>query len=74
MRIILTIAATVIIIVLLLWSRPDTYAELQELPPPTVKTEAVTQVDIQPVNRVTGKLQPARAATLQFQVSGQVNM
>ena len=74
MRIILTIAATVIIIVLLLWSRPDTYAELQELPPPTVKTEAVTQVDIQPVNRVTGKLQPARAATLQFQVSGQVNI
>ncbi len=74
MRIILTIAATVIIIMLLLWSRPDTYAELQELPPPTVKTEAVAQVDIQPVNRVTGKLQPARAATLQFQVSGQINI
>lgn len=73
MRIILTIAVTAVIITLLLWTRPESFAELQELPPPTVKIEQVNQVDIQPVNRVTGKLQPARTATLQFQVSGQVN-
>ncbi len=73
MRILLTIAATAVIITMLFWTRPESFAELQELPPPTVKIEQVSQVDIQPVNRVTGKLQPARTATLQFQVSGQVN-
>ena len=73
MRIVLTTAITALIIVLLLWTRPESYAELQDLPPPTVKVDAVSQLDIQPVSRVTGKLQPSRTSTLQFQVSGQIN-
>ena len=53
--------------------RPDTYAELRELPPPTVKIGQVRVKDLQPVTRVTGKLQPARRANLHFQVAGQVD-
>ncbi len=72
MRIILTSLISIVIIMLLLWTRPDTYAELQDIPPPTVKIEQVVEKDIQPVTRVTGKLQPSRTAKIQFQVSGQI--
>ncbi len=73
MRIFLTTALTIAVITLLLWTRPESYAELRELPPPTVKVEQVNRLDIQPITRVTGKLQPSRSASMQFQVSGQVN-
>jgi RND family efflux transporter MFP subunit len=33
----------------------------------------VEQIDVQPISQVTGKLQPARKASLHFQVSGQVD-
>ncbi len=56
----------------LFWTRPDTHAELQSLPPPTVNIDLVNQIDIQPITEVTGKLQPARKASLHFQVSGQI--
>lgn len=73
MRIVLTFVISVIIIVLLLWTRPETHAELRDLPPPTVHVEPVTEMDIQPVTRATGKLQPSRFARIPFQVSGQVD-
>ncbi len=72
MRIFLTTVLTIAVIMLLLWTRPETYAELRELPPPAVNVEQVCKLDIQPITRVTGKLQPSRSATMQFQVSGQV--
>ena len=73
MRIVLTFLISVIIIMMLLWTRPETYAELQDLPPPTVHVEPVTEMDIQPITRVTGKFQPSRFAKIHFQVSGQID-
>ncbi|MCZ6805053.1 MAG: efflux RND transporter periplasmic adaptor subunit [Proteobacteria bacterium] len=73
MRILFIVSVSVLIIVALFWTRPDTYAELQSLPPPTVNVDIVDQIDIQPVTQVTGKLQPARKASLHFQVSGQID-
>ena len=73
MRIFLIISISVALIVLLLWTKPDTYAELGSLPPSMVKAEIVKQVEIQPITKVTGKLEPVRKASLHFQVSGQIN-
>ena len=73
MRILLIISISIIAIAVLLWTKPDTYAELQSLSPSTVKVDIVKQIDIQPFAKVTGKLEPARKASLHFQVSGQVN-
>ena len=73
MRIVFIIVISALFIAALLWTRPDTYAELRELPPPTVKIGQVRVKDLQPVTRVTGKLQPARRANLHFQVAGQVD-
>jgi len=61
-----------IIVALLLMTRPDTQAELQPLPPARVFTEVVQQMNIQPVTRITGKLQPARKASLRMEVTGNV--
>jgi len=73
MRILFISTISAIIIALLFWTRPDTFAELQPLPPPTVNIGKVEQIDVQPISQVTGKLQPARKASLHFQVSGQVD-
>lgn len=73
MRIAFITSVSAIIIAVLFWTRPDTHAELRELPPPTVAVENVGLLNIQPITRVTGKLQPARKASLRFQVSGQIN-
>ncbi len=73
MRILFTSTISILIIMVLLWTRPDTYAELQILPPPTVNISIVEKIDIQPITEVTGKFQPARKARLHFQVSGQID-
>ncbi len=73
MKIIITLILTLFIIGALFWTRPDTHAELQALPPPTVNSELVRQADIQPIFQITGKLQPAMKTSLHFQVSGQVD-
>lgn len=73
MRLVFIGSISVLIIALLFWTRPDSYAELQDLPPPTVNLDQVSQLDIQPVVQITGKLQPARSASIHFQVSGQIN-
>jgi len=73
MRILFISTISVLIIALLFWTRPDTYAELQPLPPPTVNVGKIEQIDVQPITQVTGKLQPARKASLHFQVSGQID-
>lgn len=73
MRILFISTISVLIIALLFWSRPDTFAELQPLPPPTVNIGKIEQIDVQPIIQVTGKLQPARKASLHFQVSGQID-
>ena len=69
MRILLIVSISIIAITALLWTKPDTYAELQSISPPTVKVDVVKQTDIQPFAKATGKLEPARKANLHFQVS-----
>ena len=54
-------------------TRPDTHAELQKLPPPTVNISIVEKIDVQPITEVIGKFQPAKKARLHFQVSGQID-
>lgn len=73
MKIFFISTISVLIIAALFWTRPNTHAELQSLPPPTVNVDTVDQIDIQPITEVTGKLQPARKARLHFQVSGQID-
>ena len=68
----IVLGVIVLTIAMLLWTRPDTLAELQPLPPTRVSTDVVQVMDIQPVVRMTGKLQPVRKAVLQFEVSGRV--
>lgn len=72
MRILTVSIISALIVAALFWSKPDTFAELQPLPAPTVNVDIVKQIDIQPITDVTGKLQPARKASLHFQVSGQI--
>lgn len=57
---------------LLIWTRPDSKAELQPLAIARVSTVNVQEMDIRPITRITGKLQPARKGTLRFEVSGVV--
>ena len=73
MRILFISAFSLLIVAALFWTKPNTRAELQSLPPPTVNIDFVGQIDIQPITEVTGKLQPARKARLHFQVSGQID-
>lgn len=61
-----------ITVALLLLTRPDTQAELQPLSPARVFTDVVQQTNIQPVTHITGKLQPARKASLRMEVTGNV--
>ena len=73
MRILLIVGISIIMVAALLWTKPGTYAELQSVSPSMVKIDLVRQIDIQPIAKVTGKLEPARKASLHFQVSGQIN-
>ncbi len=66
------VVITGIIVALLIWTRPETQAELQPLMPAKVHAESVRLMDIRPVTRLTGKLQPVRKAALRFEVSGNV--
>ena len=72
MRILFISIISVLIIALLFWTRPDSYAELQPLLPPTVNIGEIEQIDARPVTQVTGKLRPSRKASLHFQISGQI--
>lgn len=63
---------TAFAIYLLIWTRPESQAELQPLALARVSTVEVRKMNIRPATRITGKLQPARKATLRFEVQGRV--
>ncbi len=63
---------SIVIVAILVWTRPETQAQLQPLPPARVLMEQVQHMDIQPVTIVTGKLQPSRKSSLHFELSGRV--
>ncbi|MCG8325816.1 MAG: efflux RND transporter periplasmic adaptor subunit [Thiotrichales bacterium] len=72
MKIFVVIITTVITVALLLWTRPESKAELQPLPVARVLATQVQTMDIQAMTVLTGKLQPARRAELRFELSGRV--
>lgn len=53
-------------------NRPEVQVELREIPATHVVITEVTQEDVQPLTRITGRLIPARRTKLHFEVSGQV--
>jgi RND family efflux transporter MFP subunit len=59
-------------VALLIWTQPDSQAGLQPLPPVRVSVIEVQRMNIRPVTRITGKLQPARKAVLRFEVAGNI--
>ncbi len=56
----------------LIWSRPEHQPELQDLAPTPVVVGSVQQTQLEPVEQVSGYLQPVRKVALQFQVAGRV--
>ncbi len=72
MKILTAIVVSILLVLLLIWSRPESKAELRPLPVARVLATQVQKMDIQPVTVLTGKLQPARHAELRFELSGRV--
>jgi len=71
--IILLLALGIILAVGAIYStRPVKRAELREVPPARIISVPVRTMDLHPVEMVTGRLQPAHKAALQFEVAGQV--
>ncbi|MEX0952090.1 MAG: efflux RND transporter periplasmic adaptor subunit [Gammaproteobacteria bacterium] len=65
---VLTLALALILIL----TRPETDADLQPPLPQRVVSGEVKRLDVQPVSRITGELQPRRTSHLHFEVAGQV--
>ena len=65
-----SVLITVAVVVVLLLTRPVSRPELKVLAPPRVEAVPVQISDIQPYDRVTGRLRPRRAAALHFEVQG----
>jgi RND family efflux transporter MFP subunit len=61
------------IAILLLVTRPEQGAELREAVSPRVQVEAVDLHDLQPLEIVSGRLEPALKSALHFELSGQVD-
>ena len=68
----LVVVATVLLTLLLLWTRPQPESVLQPDVPAVVEVAQVVKRDFAPVYTVTGRLQPARKAGLRAEVSGRV--
>ncbi|WJW75909.1 efflux RND transporter periplasmic adaptor subunit [Thiohalobacter sp. IOR34] len=57
---------------LLVFTRPRPEAPLTPPLPPRVVLTVVQPVDLQPMERISGRLQPARRVTLRFEVAGRL--
>lgn len=69
----IVIAVTLLAVVFLIRTGPESQATLQPQPPQHVVTDIVRTLDFRPLNRQTGQLQPARRARLHFEVTGQIS-
>ena len=70
--IVVIVAITTIIIWFLLWTKPQPEAVLENLAPVTVALYQVEKRNVQPLETVTGRLQPVKTAQLRFEVAGKV--
>lgn len=65
--------ALVGVVILLVMTRPDKDPRLEEAVAPRVLVATVGRHDLAPVERVSGRLEPARRAGLHFELSGQLD-
>lgn len=63
---------TILIIWLLLWTKPQPQAKLEQLVPVTVAVVEVENRTVQPFEEVTGRMQPIKTVQLRFEVEGKV--
>jgi len=68
----IAIAAAVVMVVALVWTKKGPEAKLEELPPLKVVILEVQRQDLLPTESLTGRLQPVRTAQLKFEVQGRV--
>ncbi len=72
MRILVILAGAVVTAVVLFVTRPQSHAGLRPPPLPRIDTVTVLQTAVQTTVTLAGRLQPARRASLPFEVAGQV--
>lgn len=63
---------TIIIVWLLLWTKPQPQAQLEQLAPVKVALVEVEKRLVHPREIITGRLQPIKTAQVRFEVSGKV--
>ena len=68
----IAIAAAVVMVVALVWTKKGPEAKLEELPPLKVVILEVQRQDLLPTESLTGRLQPVKTAQLKFEVQGRV--
>ena len=64
---------TLVIIWLLIWTKPQPQAKLEQLTPVKVALVAVESRTVQPFEDITGRLQPIKTAQVRFEVAGKVS-
>ncbi len=71
----ITLLVSLAVIAVVAWlvkTRPKPSGERRPMPPPVVELTPLARATLQPVDRVSGLLQPARRARLHFQLSGEL--
>ncbi|MFK7793854.1 MAG: efflux RND transporter periplasmic adaptor subunit [Gammaproteobacteria bacterium] len=66
------VAIATITVWLLLWTKPQPEAKLEQLTPIKVSLSQVEEREVQPFEQVTGRLQPIKTAQIRYEVAGKV--
>ncbi len=61
-----------LIVWLLIWTKPQPEAKLEQLAPIKVSLTQVEEREVQPFEQVTGRLQPIKTAQIRYEVAGKV--
>ncbi len=72
--ILILILCVISVIAVLIFTTPQKKPELREIPATQVTLQAIEQRAIQPIEQVSGHLQPVRSSALNFELSGQVQV
>ncbi len=70
--ILILILCVISVIAVLIITTPQKKPLLREIPPTQVSLQAIEQRTVQPLEQVSGHLQPVRSSTLRFELSGQI--
>jgi RND family efflux transporter MFP subunit len=70
--IVVIVIIAMIIVWLLIWTKPLPEAKLAQLVPIKVSLSEVEEREVQPFEQVTGRLQPIKTAQIRFEVAGKV--